>query len=116
MLDIPWKSAIYLGYRVARWNTLRTSYRRWTWRETATRSRSEGHHSGCILVALCKCGVGTEREPGTARTPRAAVRRAGIGVACCAGTRTYPDGAAPQAVRRGKDSRFRADAINTAFR
>ncbi len=99
MLDISWKGAIYLGYRVVRWDTPGISYCRWTWRETATDSRGEEHHSGCIPVALRKRGVGTEREPGTSRTPRASVRRAGIGVAGCVGTQTNPGGAAPQAVR-----------------
>src|SRR5215510_13251096 len=69
---------------MVRRDTLRTSYCRWTSRETSTyqRRRSEEHHSRCIPVALGKRGVGTKCCSGASRTAGTAVRRADLGIAC----------------------------------
>src|SRR5438046_2525161 len=81
ILDRGWKCAIYVDGSMVRRDTLRTSYCRWTSRETATyqRRRSEEHHSRCIPVALGKRGVGTKCRAGTTRPPGTAVRRPGRG-------------------------------------
>ena len=75
---------------MVRKDTLRTSYCRWTSRETATyqRHRGEEHHSRCIPVALCKRGVGTECWSGASRTPETAIRGPGLDIACGARVQT----------------------------
>src|SRR4029434_2610310 len=101
ILDRRWKCAIYVDDSMVKRDTLRTSYCRWTSRETATyqRRRSEEHRSRCIPVALGKRGVGTKCKTGTSRTPETAVRRAGLGRAYGARIQANPGGAAPQAIR-----------------
>ena len=96
ILDRLRKGAIYVDDSVVKRDTLRTLDYRWTACETATYQRRRGaeHHSGCIPVAFGKRGVGTKCRSGAASTLWTAVRRARCGLACAAGVRTSPGGAA----------------------